>query len=700
MNARAQAPAGHRRPRAKPESRAEAGGLDSPPSTLHGVGPVREAALARLGITCVRDLLLHSPRRAEPYPSRTEIARALDAGAASVVVEGRVVRRAFSRFGRRSLLRIALEDSSGRIDVLFFNQAWLRERFQVGDSIQIQGHVVDARGRALVAERLGDARSPLPESGEWVVEYGAADGLTGDALGALCRAAVERFAGACVDPLPAGWLAQQGLPSLERCVRDLHAPDGFESFAAAARRAGLERALAIEARLAARRGDNRRHRAPRAVVDDRECERIRSSFPFVFTQGQARIADELRADLGRSTPMRRLLQGDVGSGKTALGMFAAALAARGGVQTAFMAPTEILAEQHFHGTGPLCARLGLRSALVTGGVGAAERRELQRRCAEGRLDVVFGTHALFSEGLEFQRLGLAVIDEQHRFGVEQRARLLGKGQDVHLLLMTATPIPRSLAMTVYGDLDASLLTERPPGRARIATTWVRGKANSEALAAIDAALERGERVYWVVPRIGSAEDQLGGEAVGASNDEGQGALERFAKLGRTRFARHGIELVHGRLPAQAREAALDRFRRGEARVLVATTVIEVGIDVAEATQIVIEGADRLGLAQLHQLRGRVGRGGRPSACWLYGKPRAAERLSLLERESDGFAIAEADLRLRGMGDLGGLRQAGAPAAALSAWDDWTAPLSLARGLLVANPRLAEEYLRAPPAAGQ
>jgi ATP-dependent DNA helicase RecG len=349
-----------------------------------------------------------------------------------------------------------------------------------------------------------------------------------------------------------------------------------------------------------------------------------------------------------------------------------------------MAPTELLAEQHFLGLRGLCAAAGFEATLLCGSLSAAERRQALARIGSGAARIVFGTHALFSADVRFQRLGLAVIDEQHRFGVGERQRLAGKGEHTHLLLMTATPIPRTLALTVYGDLDLSVLREKPPGRGAVTTRWVRKQHKAAALAHMGAAIERGERMYWVVPRIGDAEDDPE-----TAEESGIGAELRWRRLSDSPLGVHGVECVHGRLPAAERAARLDRFRHGEVRVLVATTVIEVGVDVPEATVMVIEGADRLGLAQLHQLRGRVGRSPRPSACFLYGKPRAAERLARLEADADGFSIAEADLEQRGMGDLVGLRQAGGdlPAGSIER------PLAIARALLIANPALNAEYLR-------
>ncbi len=661
------------------------------PGVLAGVGPVREAQLARLGITTLRELVLFSPRQAVPFPAAQTIASIPGVGANLLRVSGRVARRSFSRFGRRSLLRVSLDDGTGRIDVLFFNQAWLRERFQVGESIEVLGRQVDTEKRALTCQKLGTLADPLPGAGELVAEYPAVDGLSQAFLGELCRRGVEQIGEALVETLPVRWLVEHELPSLSECARGLHAPRDAADFQRAARRAALERALALASRILARRAANAQRIAAQITCSDAQERELLARFPFVFTTGQMRVAAELRDDLARRVPMRRLLQGDVGSGKTALGLYASLLCAASGFQSAFMAPTELLAEQHYLGLRELCAAAGLEAELLSGSLGTAARRDALEKISSGRADIVFGTHALFSESVRFKRLCLAVIDEQHRFGVEQRQKLAGKGEDVHVLLMTATPIPRTLALTVYGDLDVSILREKPPGRGPLSTRWVRKEHKADALATMLAALDAGERLYWVVPRIGEAPQDLQEET---ARKELSAEL-RYARISRSALGKFGVELLHGRLPASERAARLERFRRGGVRVLVATTVIEVGVDVPEATVMVIEGADRLGLAQLHQLRGRVGRSARASTCFLYGKPKAAERLLRLELESDGFRIAEADLLLRGMGELCGLRQAGVSDLCADFWPSAEVPLALARELLAANPQLCAQYQGSP-----
>jgi ATP-dependent DNA helicase RecG len=632
-----------------------------PLTELEGVGPVRAARLAQLGLSSVHDLVCTAPRKFEPWPQARTIAQ-VRAGTdgSTCVLQGRVTRWSFSRFGGRSSVRCHVLDESGEIVLVFFNQPWMRQRLAKDMQLRVAGRANSSNPGLFVVSRLESESAPFPSAGELVPTYPSAEGVSQVFLRELIEQALERFGALLDEPLSPQQLAQHGLRPLPEAVREVHRPKSLAEFERALRRVQLEPLVATQRRLLASALARRQLGAPVLAVDDRRFAELVASFPFAFTAGQHAIAAELRADLSQPTPMRRLLQGDVGAGKTALGALACWIAASSGAQAAFMAPTELLAEQHFASLAPRFAAAGVSCALLTGSTPARERRSVCERLARGELAVLIGTHALFSSDIVFARLALAVVDEQHRFGVAQRERLFEKGGALHGLLMTATPIPRSLALTLYGDLEVSVLRERPPGRGELVTRWAREGAR-EFERDLEARLERGEQLYWVAPRIDS--DTVEGEVDEAAlaEDEAQAALgaeQRFARIASRRWSRWGVELAHGRMKSAERAARLERFRRGEARILVATTVIEVGVDVPAASAIVIESCERLGLAQLHQLRGRVGRGAAASVCYLLGKPSARRRLELLERTRDGFEIAEEDLRERGMGDLAGVRQAG------------------------------------------
>jgi ATP-dependent DNA helicase RecG len=658
-----------------------------PLTSLRGVGPARARALAKLGVRGVRDLLFLLPRRLATASAIVPVAEAARAHGREVTIAGRVERVSLQRFGRRTTVRVGVADASGTIVALFFNQPWIRKRFAVGDEVELRGRVVDSRGPALASPKIGSSSKPLAAPGTIVPQYPTTDGVGQEIMQKLCRAAVDACAARLVDPLPLEALAAYHLAPLPRAVADVHRPSTAEAFDAGRRRLALERLLRLQARMLERRASRSRGRALAVRLDERRAAELLERFPFTFTHGQIAVADELRRDLARDLPMRRLLQGDVGSGKTALGVYACLAIASAGGQSAFLAPTELLAEQHYDGLRPLLARAGLHGVLLTGSMNGAERRQVLAQLESGMADVAFGTHALFGGDVRYRRLALCVIDEQQRFGVAQRARLIEKGSDAHVLLMTATPIPRTLALTLYGDLDTSVLKDRPRGRGVVRTRWVRGRDRARVPAFLRERVACGERIYWVVPRIGSE-----GDDVEEALEEGRASAElAFERLRRTPLSAHGIEIVHGRVPAEERARRLERFRGGDSKVLVATTVIEVGVDVPSATVMVIENAERLGLAQLHQLRGRIGRGPNDAWCLLFGDRSAEERFLLLERTNDGFEIAEEDLKRRGMGDLTGLRQAGESSEGLGGIEDELDLLFAARDLVQGRPEILAAY---------
>ena len=627
--------------------KAETQGAGALVTTIAGVGPARAALLGELGVQTVRDLLLFSPLRLESTGLRATCDEAKDMVGAVVQVTGRVERtRFFRRGGRQSVFTAYIVDESGELEAHWFNQSWLRESVVKDAVITLAGRVgLTKKGKpSLVVPRIGTEEKPLPAPGGWEPVYPTVDGIGQGLLRGLCRGALDA-ASELRERVPTKLLEGLGVPTISETPNALHSPSDPSEFNAARRRVALEDCLAMQARLQLGGNDPLEGAAFAIETGDREHEELKDILPFRLTGDQARVVEELRADLSRRRPMRRLLQGDVGTGKTAVAFYACVAAARAGTQAVLAAPTELLAEQHHAVLAPLFEAAGVKTCLLTGSTSSRERGRVLRGLASGELQVAIGTHALLSDKVRCARLAVAVIDEQHRFGVAQRTCLLEKGPGVHVLLTTATPIPRTLALSIYGDLEVSVLKERPPGRGEVKTRWLKKRDGERLLDFLVERLGEDEQVFWVVPRI-------------EQGSEERGAIEAHARLSTSALAPHGVVLVHGALDAELRQERLAAFREGEAKVLVGTTVIEVGVDVPAATVLVVEGAERLGLAQLHQLRGRVGRGERDSWCLLFGKASAAERFELLERSNDGFEIAEEDLRRRGMGELDGLRQSG------------------------------------------
>jgi len=664
---------------------------------------VRRRELEDAGLATVGDLLLHLPRTYQDRRHLTPVAEILAAETAAetadetageitgeVTLRGRLSRLRAIRTRRRglTLVRGRLDDGTGRLPVIWFNRPYLARQVPDGCEVLLHGVLREARGGGVellnpsverldtqeAAEGGSDTTGPSARASDagtvgnparLVPVYPSA-GACGPAL--LTRLVEQVLAGLdprrdVAEPLPPALLERHGLPPLGEALDRLHRPPEDADAAAylsrdsaAHRRLIYGELLELQLRVArARARQSEIRQSFRVRVDDRVREVCRRLLPFRLTSAQRRVLQEIVEDMQRPRPMLRLLQGDVGSGKTIVAALALTVAMENGLQGAFMAPTELLAEQHFGNLDRLFGeryRLGLFTASAEG--------RLDKDLAAGRLDLAVGTHALIQEDVRFHRLGLAVIDEQHRFGVDQRRRLrekaLASGLHPDLLVMTATPIPRSLALTAYGDLDLSLLDELPPGRRPVATEVVPAGRRRQIYRRLERRL-RGNpdhRAYVVFPLIEDS-DQVAAESL-----EGRGEALR------AHFAARGVPaaLVHGRLPREERDAVMAAFAAGEIRLLLATTVIEVGVDVPEATAMVIEGAERFGLAQLHQLRGRVGRSDRPAHCIaLHGRlsEEGRRRLEVFARTGDGFEIAEADLSIRGPGELLGTRQAGLPA---------------------------------------
>ena len=643
-----------------------------PVDRLKGVGDKRRESLAAVEIDTVLDLLTHYPRR---YVDRTREARIADVlvGEEAMVlaevhkVEGRRVANG------RHLLQVDVRDESGRLRLTFFNQQWRAKQLSPGLIIAVFGKLDVYRGNKqmtspvvdLVGDRTGMIVPVYPQSEK-------AGLMTWDLARWVAEALRRTDARGIADPLPESLLDELDLVDRGSALRMIHQPTEMLDMDAARNRLVFDELLRVQLVLRRRKLQIEAASSGLAhAVDGELVRRLRAALPFEFTAAQVRTIAEIDADLAGTRPMHRLLQGDVGAGKTLVALHALLVAVQNGHQGALMAPTEVLAEQHFLGLRALLRDLEvpdertltgsrpLAVELLTNRIGAADRRRILAGLADGSVDIAVGTHALIEESVAFASLSVAVVDEQHRFGVEQRAVLREHGRTdermPHLLVMTATPIPRTAAMTVYGDLDVSVLDELPPGRTPILTKWVDEDAGSGGLesmwAHVRAEVAAGRQAYVVCPLIEES-DKLDASAAESTYDELAGGELKGFRLG----------LLHGRLKGADKQAAMEQFRRGDIDVLVATTVIEVGVDVANATTMVILSADRFGIAQLHQLRGRVGRGGHESRCFLVAVDAvgedAASRLRALERSTDGFELAEVDLDLRGEGTIFDQHQSG------------------------------------------
>lgn len=674
--------------------------LSSPLSAIKGVGAAGERAFASAGVGTVGDLLWCLPHRYEDRSNPRRIA-SLTTPDTTVTVVGRLVqlveRRARNR--RLRIIEAVVDDDTGSLAVVWFNQRYLATTLRAGMRVWLYGTLRAARsgwGLQLVApewEVEDEEESPV-HLGRIVPMYRRVATWSGRRVRTLVARALEGLA-EVPDPLGTLLPPDLGLPGLDEALRRVHFPSPpaedvvseafFEDLSMRRtphhRRLAFEELLALAVVLERERARRHRQRAPFCLVTEEIRDSARHVLPFHLTAAQRRVLAEIVADLQKEYPMARLLQGDVGSGKTIVAALSALVALASGHQVALLAPTELLAQQHWLTLGRLLQQTPYRPELLIGSLPAAEKQRVRRELAGGTAHLVVGTHALIEDAVVFGRLGLAIIDEQHRFGVAQRQALLEKGQAPHLLVMTATPIPRSLALSLYGDLEVSVLDELPPGRSPV-RTLLRDDASRPKLAEfLRKEVGDGGQVYWVFPLIEES-DKISARAVAS-----------HVRAVRQALAGVRVEVVHGRTPAPEREAVMAAFAGGDVGVLCATTVIEVGVDVPNASVMVIENAERFGLAQLHQLRGRVGRGRRRSYCVLLtGKecsPEARGRLELLAATADGFRIAEEDFRLRGPGEFTGLRQWGRPEFRVASLWLHRRELEAARALAVAAARRGE-----------
>jgi ATP-dependent DNA helicase RecG len=628
------------RPWSAPRPDALAASVD----TLPGVGPTAKRRLAKLGLRTVEDVLGHRPRRYEhPVPERS-IGELF--GEDEAVIEGVVRRASGRRRGRLHILTAHVADATGEIRATWFNQPWLEAKLVPGTNVRLRGRP-NRYGFAVESYDLGEASS----TADFAPVYPASEELAQKQLRSIAEAAL-RFARAAGEPLGASLRAATPLPVRADALVALHRPRSLDEAEAGRRRLACEELLTLQLALRRRAAERESQVAAALPPPGELVDRYRRALPFVLTPGQEQALVEIDADLARTTPMQRLLQGEVGAGKTVVALYALLRAVEAGRQGALMAPTETLAEQHLLTIEGICGELGVRVALLTSALRAKERANVRQLVSSGDVQIAVGTHALIQQEVDFADLAVAVVDEQHRFGVGQRAAL-AEGRSPHVLHMTATPIPRTLALTVYGDLEVSEIAAPPADRKPVVTRWVTEERSSEAYRRLCRHLDEGRQAYVVCPLIEASETTV----ARAAEDEAE-------RLRRAELRGYRVGCLHGRLKPAERRSVMAAFKARELDVLVATTVIEVGVDVPNATIMIVQEADRFGLAQLHQLRGRVGRGAEQSYCLLVSRQReeltegAVERLEAMVETADGFELAERDLEIRGEGELLGARQSG------------------------------------------
>jgi ATP-dependent DNA helicase RecG len=654
--------------------------------TLTGVGPARAKLLRRLGLRTLADLIRHLPIRYEDQAAEGRIADLVTdnktVGSARGVVEA--TRWVGGQYGKKGRFMATLKDDSSTLSLVWFNARYLRERIFVGQAMRVQGKCKTFNGYPQMAnpkwELLSedDLEDKPAHAGRLRPVYPATEGLTSPVIEALIAEALDLVLPTLEDPLPQGLAASHNMPTLAQAFRQIHQPAEAENHKSARRRLAYNELLLLQLGIAMKRAYvMQKQAAPALEANDAIDQHIRERFPFTLTDAQDKVIQEIADDLSNTEPMNRLVQGDVGSGKTVVALYAMLMAVAARKQAALMAPTELLAEQHFRSISAMLQGSNIDVRLMSGGQSSSKSKQRLRLLddiAAGRVDIVIGTQALVTDAVRFDSLAVAVVDEQHRFGVMQKARLRESGEiDAHgrhvvphHLVMTATPIPRTLSLTIFGDLDVSTITGKPPGRVPAQNRVVGQDKAGEVYDYLKTRLERGEQAYVVVPMIDSASSAEADDESESNNAAGlRNVTDTANMLRKVLGKKFNVAEVHGRLPRDEREQVMKDFRENKAHVLVATTVIEVGVDVPNASVMIIEHAERFGLAQLHQLRGRIGRGAssRRPLCVFIAEPTtddALARMDAIASTNDGFKIAELDLQIRGMGDFFGTRQSGMP----------------------------------------
>lgn len=639
-------------------------GMTQPVTSLPDVGPATARRLQTLGASTIGELLRIYPRRYDDYSLLKPINR-LQYGEQVTVIGTIWQTKARTLRGSQPIVQAVVGDGSGKIQVTWFNQPWLATKLNAGMKIVLRGKVEQYLGRLVFNSPEWEPISTnLLSSGRIVPVYPLTEGLNSKKMRKLMKNAVGQWAERVPDPLPDESRRRRYMLHLPQAIRQVHFPDSHEALHAARRRLAFDELLFLQLGMLGQRRDWQSNPGRPLPADSPLLSQFVAGLPFQLTGAQQRVIQEIAADVSRDLPMNRLLQGDVGAGKTVVATAAMLLAVSGGAQAALMAPTEILAEQHFLSITDMLAEMDIKSVLLTGSVSPAAKQQIYQDLADGAVQVVIGTHALIQSPVQFKNLALVVIDEQHRFGVDQRQAMRDKGTlssdnghqsdqlSPHLLVMSATPIPRTLALSMFGDLDISTLDEMPPGRKEIMTRWIRPSERERAYSFVRGQIQKGRQAFIICPLVEES-DKI----------EAKAAVEEHARLQQQVFPDLKLGLLHGRMKAEEKEQVMRSFKEQETHILVSTSVIEVGVDIPNSTVMLIEGANHFGLAQLHQFRGRVGRGTHDSYCLLVAdsiSKDAEDRLQALEQTNDGFLLAEKDLEIRGPGEFFGRRQSGLP----------------------------------------
>ncbi len=683
------------KPRKKPAVKAKkasappaGAGLDAPVTVVRGISNTLSTKFGKLGVKTVRDLLYFFPHRHLDYSKMKLISQLVEGEEQTIVAN--VWQAQETKLGGRRSTEAIVGDETGNIRVVWFNQPYLAKKLTTNTRIMLSGRVSLFKGRHVFQSPEWEIveGQDLVHTARLVPVYPLTAGLRSRQVRKLMKEFIDRWAGQVTDFLPETLRKRLGLLELPEAISQAHYPEDEVAKDRARVRLAFDELFLLQLGVMSKKRDWQETRPGNAFdIKKAIVDKFLASLPFTLTGAQDKVLKEILGDLSKTKPMSRLLQGEVGSGKTAVATAALLVAAANGYQSAFMAPTEILAEQHYATICQLLSRLGkeegegnarsysgflerpVRVALLIGDIKGAGKKQIQKQVQEGEIDIVIGTHALVQKGVEFHKLGLAVVDEQHRFGVEQRSALREKGFNPHMLVMTATPIPRTLALTLYGDLDLSVIDELPPGRQTVKTKWLKPNQRESAYAFVRKQVAAGRQVFILCPLVEES------EAIMA-----QAAVVEYERLSTEVFPDLKLGLLHGRLSSADKDAVMESFRRGELDILVSTPVIEVGIDIPNATVMLIESADRFGLSQLHQFRGRVGRGQEQSYCMLMAENPSEvgrQRLDIIENVQDGFKLAEEDLKMRGPGEFFGTRQSGLPDLRMAKISD-VAILELAR----------------------